>query len=392
MGFTNSKLISATRISPNRTIGRQQPITKITPHHMAGKMSIEQFGDLVANPAREMSSNYAIGYDGRIILTCPEADRSWCSSSPWNDHRSVTIEVSNVGYGEPWTIPNAAYTSLIKLCVDICQRNGIRKLEFTGGKEGSLTYHYMFNPTSCPGTWMKQHTGDLVSKVNAELAKNPSLIQLQNYTQSIGDSPENGIITSSDYALTGTLMDVEPNYKDIKSYMVTLNGSALSVDYEALRGIGVIGVMLNAGHLYDGSHMEVNHFVNPSLAEQVAAAKQANMPYAFYTTVRARNVQEANLELKWLRIYIQKYTPPLGVWLKLELSAAKSMNDMIIDRYKTLLTASGLKGKMGFYVTRSQLQAISWDKWQDDYLLWLIDPVKDISEIEQILTPKFFDL
>lgn len=173
MGFTNSSLISYTQISPNRNAPRNQPITKITIHHMAGVMSVEQFGNLVANPAREMSANYCIGSDGRIGLFCPESDRSWCSGSSWNDNRSITIEVSNDVYGEPWSISETVYASLIKLCVDICKRNGIKKLEFTGDKNGSLTYHYMFQATQCPATWIKNHTQEICDKVNAELAGKP---------------------------------------------------------------------------------------------------------------------------------------------------------------------------------------------------------------------------
>lgn len=181
MAFTNSTLISYTRISPNRNIGRyydyyadkpSQPInaiTKITIHHMAGVMSVEQFGNLVANPGRQMSANYCIGSDGRIGLFCEEKDRSWCSSSPWNDNRAITIEVSNCAVGGDWPISETVYNSLIKLCVDICKRNNIKKLEFTGTKEGSLTYHYMFNNTACPGPWIKNHTGDICAKVNAQL-------------------------------------------------------------------------------------------------------------------------------------------------------------------------------------------------------------------------------
>lgn len=149
MAYTNSSLVSYTRISPNRTSPRNKPITKITIHHMAGIMSVEEFGNLVANPGRQMSANYAIGNDGRIGLFCEEKDRSWCSSSPWNDHQSCTIEVSNCATGGNWPIGTAAYNSLIKLCVDICKRNNIKKLEFTGNRNGSLTYHYMFASTAC---------------------------------------------------------------------------------------------------------------------------------------------------------------------------------------------------------------------------------------------------
>lgn len=171
MAYTNSSLVTYTRISPNRNSPRNQPITKITIHHMAGVCSVEDFGNIVAPVARQMSANYAIGNDGRIGLFCPESDRSWCSSSPWNDNRAITIEVSNSAYGEAsgWPVSEAAYNSLIKLCVDICKRNGIKKLYFTGDQNGSLTYHYMFAATGCPGPWIKARTQDICNKVNAQL-------------------------------------------------------------------------------------------------------------------------------------------------------------------------------------------------------------------------------
>lgn len=195
MAFTNSSLVSYIRISPNRNLGRYydyysakpvQPITeitKITIHHMAGVMSVEQFGNLVANPAREMSANYCIGSDGRIGLFCEEKDRSWCSSSPWNDNRAITIEVSNCSTGGDWPISENVYNVLIKLCVDICKRNNIKKLEFTGDKEGSLTYHYMFNSTACPGPWIKNHTSDICSKVNSQLNGTPQPVKPVTPTQ-----------------------------------------------------------------------------------------------------------------------------------------------------------------------------------------------------------------
>ena len=137
---------------------------------MAGVMDLEGFGNIVTNPSRQMSSNYAIGNDGRIGLFCPEGDRSWCSSSAWNDNRAITIEVSNSAVNNDWPIGDKAYNSLIKLCVDICKRNNIPKLVFTGDQTGSLTFHYMFASTACPGPWMKAHAQDLCNKVNAQLA------------------------------------------------------------------------------------------------------------------------------------------------------------------------------------------------------------------------------
>ena len=187
MAFSNSPLVVYTSISPNRNNGRYDnsnranpvpitKITKITIHHMAGVCSLENFNNIVSKPSRQMSSNYAIGNDGRIGLFCEEKDRSWCSSSEWNDNRAITIEVSNSAYGDAsgWPISDAAYKSLINLCVDICKRNGISKLEFTGDKNGSLTYHYFYTQTCCPGPWIKAHTQEICDKVNTALGVNNS--------------------------------------------------------------------------------------------------------------------------------------------------------------------------------------------------------------------------
>lgn len=185
MAFTNSSLATMISISPNRSIGRYDivngqkialidKITKITVHHWAGVGTLETFRNIVMNPGREMSANYAIDVNGAIGLFCNESDRSWCSSSQWNDNRAITIEVANSVYGDSsgWPISDASYKALIRLCVDICKRNGIPKLEFTGDKNGSLTYHYMYASTGCPGPWIKAHTQDLCNKVNAELGSN----------------------------------------------------------------------------------------------------------------------------------------------------------------------------------------------------------------------------
>lgn len=174
INMSNSSLVSYTRISPFKTPdrymnGKHYSISKITIHHMAGVNSVEGFGNIVTTANRNMSANYAIGNDGRIGLFCDEKDRSWCSSSAANDLVSVTIEVSNSSLGGDWPISDAAYNSLIKLCVDICKRNGIKKLEYTGNTNGSLTRHCDLAQTACPGPWIKAHTTEICNKVNAQL-------------------------------------------------------------------------------------------------------------------------------------------------------------------------------------------------------------------------------
>lgn len=91
------------------------------------------------SPSRQASCNYGIGYDGRISLCVEEKDRSWCSSSSANDHRAVTIECAS-DKTHPYAMTNAVYASLINLCVDICKRNGKKKLLWFGDKNKTLAY------------------------------------------------------------------------------------------------------------------------------------------------------------------------------------------------------------------------------------------------------------
>lgn len=167
--MSNSPLVSYTKLSPNYSSRNGTKITKITPHHMAGVLSVETCGNIFASSARQASSNYGIGNDGRIAMYVPEDKRAWTSSNAANDRAAVTIEVANSYAGGDWPVSDAAWKALVNLCVDICQRNGIKGLTWTGGKDGSLTCHYMFAATGCPGPYLKSKMGQLANEVNAKL-------------------------------------------------------------------------------------------------------------------------------------------------------------------------------------------------------------------------------
>lgn len=169
MAYTNSSLVSYTKLSPNCTKPRKDTIKKITIHHMAGNLSVETCGDLFFNRKRQASSNYGIGTDGRIALYVEEKNRSWCSSSAANDNQAITIEVANDEIGGSWHISDKAYKSLINLCVDICKRNGIKQLIFTGDASGNLTQHNYFAATACPGEYLKSRFPDIAAEVNKRL-------------------------------------------------------------------------------------------------------------------------------------------------------------------------------------------------------------------------------
>ena len=167
--MSNSALVDYTRLSPNRSHPRNHTIDKITIHHMAGNLSVETCGSVFANSSREASANYGIGSDGRVGLYVDEGDRAWASASPSNDNRAVNIEVANCATGGDWPVSSAAYNKLIDLCVDICQRNGIKTLNYTGDADGNLTEHRMFVPTACPGPYLHERMPQIAAAVNARL-------------------------------------------------------------------------------------------------------------------------------------------------------------------------------------------------------------------------------
>ena len=118
--------------------------------------------------------------DGRVGLYVEEKNRSWCTSSNENDQRAVTIECAS-GKVEPYAMNEVVYDRLIDLCVDICQRNGKKKLLWFGDKDKSLSYqpkedemlitvHRWFANKSCPGNWLYARLGDLAAKVTARLS------------------------------------------------------------------------------------------------------------------------------------------------------------------------------------------------------------------------------
>ena len=172
--MSNSSLVFYTKLSPNCDHPRNHAIDKITIHHMAGDLSVETCGNLFANSSYEASSNYGIGSDGRVGLYVDEGDRAWASASPSNDNRAVNIEVANCATGGDWPVSNAAYSKLIDLCVDICQRNGIKALNYTGDADGNLTEHRMFVATACPGPYLHERMGRIAAEVNSRLSAQPA--------------------------------------------------------------------------------------------------------------------------------------------------------------------------------------------------------------------------
>ena len=199
MAYTNSPLVSYTKLSLNHSGQRTHSIDRITPHCVVGQCSVETLGNIFLPTSRQASSNYGIGVDGRVGMYVEEKNRSWCSSSNANDQRAVTIECAS-DTTEPYAFRDVVYQTLIKLCVDICKRNGKTKLLWLGDKAKTLNYnpkpdemvltvHRWFANKSCPGNWMYARMGDLAKKVTAALGgnTNPAKPVKPSATIKVGD-------------------------------------------------------------------------------------------------------------------------------------------------------------------------------------------------------------
>lgn len=181
MAYTNSKLVNYTKISPNKNVNRNHTINTVSFHCVVGQCSVETLGSIFASTSKEASSNYGIGYDGRIGMYVEEKDRNWCTSSASNDNRAITIEVVLDTF-EPYKVIDVAYKSLIKLLVDICKRNGIKKLVWSTSKSErmnhrngcNMTVHRDYANKSCPGDYLYNLHGQIAKEVNAQLGSGTS--------------------------------------------------------------------------------------------------------------------------------------------------------------------------------------------------------------------------
>ena len=177
--YTNSPLVGYTGLVNKHSGQRTHCIDRITPHCVVGQVTAARLGDIFYG-TRDVSSNYGIALDGTVGLYVDEKNRSWCSSSNANDQRAITIECAS-DPKPPYAFKPVVYETLIKLCIDICKRNGKKKLLWFGDKSKSLNYspksdemvltvHRWFANKSCPGDWMYARMGDLAQKVTSALS------------------------------------------------------------------------------------------------------------------------------------------------------------------------------------------------------------------------------
>lgn len=190
MAEVDSKLASEFRASPHYRKGRDHPLTRVTIHHAVMVGNARMVAASFRGTDRK-SATYAIGTDGSIVQCVSEADTPWTSNSHDNDTRAITIEVANTSTKDPWPVGAETMEALVRLLVDICQRNpGIGRLRYTGDTTGNMTMHRWFHNTQCPGTYLAERFEQIADEVNKRLDANKAPQVTTVYDLSASGLPE----------------------------------------------------------------------------------------------------------------------------------------------------------------------------------------------------------
>ena len=179
MGY--SKLCSRIIESPNHSGRRTKKLAIITPHIIVGMATMSSLGNMFSKTSRGASSNYGVCVDG-IVGIVDENNRSWCSSSEWNDQQAITIEVASTTT-DPFVVTNDCFNMLVDLCVDICRRNGFKrminsssladlknKLNTKSDDTVILSKHNFYANKSCPGRYLGSKFDELAQLVTNRLS------------------------------------------------------------------------------------------------------------------------------------------------------------------------------------------------------------------------------
>ena len=216
--MSRSSLVTYTDLTGNRSKGRGgKKIDKIFVHHMAGNLSVKQCGNVFRT--REASAHY--GVNGKNIgCYVDESNTAWHCGNWGYNQRSIGIELANdQGASGNWHVSDKTIDTCIKLIADICKRNGIKEIKYTGDLSGNLCMHCWVSSTACPGTYLKTKFKYIASEVNKLLGiydpdeyLNPFLVRVSIKDLYIRKGPgksfrTNGFIKPGVYTIVETKGD-----------------------------------------------------------------------------------------------------------------------------------------------------------------------------------------
>ena len=153
---------------------RTKPISVLIPHHNAGVASGENVASFLNTTTRVVSANYVIGQEGEIFETLDESFEPYTTGDRGIDGKGVTFELVNSTPAPEWKITDETFDALVELSIDICKRNGIKEVNYTGDKKGNINLHEWYHQTNCTGPYVKNLMPEYASRVNEGLNVNPT--------------------------------------------------------------------------------------------------------------------------------------------------------------------------------------------------------------------------
>lgn len=348
--MSNSSLASyVNRITPHYGY-RENYIDCITIHSLGEGCDIYSVAEMIASGSN--AYHYAVAGTGTVGLFVDEMYAVYSSGNIAIDDRAVQIIVTDYYNPLGLTINEGDIDSaLANLVEDICRRNYILKLE-----EGTNIFQSGGHQVS-------------ISEIN------------QRLTAARVSSETEALKAQSSIAVGA-----------IKPYMAIIDPAASPSDFDcqALKDMGVIGLLMYAGTLYDQYHKEVKPYKNKFLKAQMEKVISQGSLWGLLATSRARTLQEAKQEIYWLYFVIAKYPPKLGIWLEPDLSVDSNRAREIVQLYYDYFVRWGLIDKCGLYCTAEQARKVDWENFAGRMSLWLNEPLGDLSLLEELLTPSLF--
>lgn len=373
----NSPLISYTNRIAARGSIREGAVTRITIHVAKARGDIATLAQMINSSAT--SFNYGIDEQGVIGLFADEPIVTNGTGSKLNDEKAINIVCMNSSNSSDWPISTATYDALIALSADIFRRNYIAKATYTKDiNRDTVTLHSEFDKKSdCPGRYIESRMTQIIADINARLKEDWSKSQAR-----LAISDETAMMVQSGI-----------NLEAIKPYVAFLDKGQLKVDFESLRTMGVVGIMVDAGYILDPYQNKLD-FDTKAVYSQINQVKDAKFPFGLLWTTHAKTAEDVKLETYWLYFIVSKYPPKLGIWLNTDFGKIDSQAaEVIVDLYYSAFVSWGLKSKCGLRATKKQAELFGWPKQCSYMPLWLAgEMLDDDAMIDEILTPSFFKL
>lgn len=377
----NSSLVNyVNRLVSVATNARTLNVTRITVHIAKTVGDIYDLATLLNSTNK--AYNYGIDNSGTIGLFVDENRWTNSSDNKANDQRAVNIICMNETLAPSYTLSAQCEASLLNLLEDICRRRFIFKLVHTGLDGDTLTLHVQFNPTSgCPGPYLTSRIDAIMAEVNDRIGMQRTGPNMVTVKSSLAATQTDALRVQSTVAI-----------KSIKPYVIVPKPNQTGINYEAVRQLGVVAVMLNAGERFNSKHETVPYRVD-KIYEQTQEVLAARLPHSYYYTTHARTVEELREEAYWFHFVVTKYPPRLGVWLRCAFDVGSDLAQELVEEWYLFFVDWGLKSKCGLYCTQSQAKKIGWPKQCSYMPLWLEGELTDsVCPDEVLLTPTFFKL